>query len=184
MDVNSLRQELQELKEQAHQLALDELDDLGAALLRHKQAYELNSRLEGLQAAIESVPKSQRAGLADLYQAVERDMIFLISEAEAAQPGTGKAQTPNLPDRARQINAQAFELAQAVALHPEDAGKLEAQARLLDDQIKQLVGQPGYSEAEVQSLMSEAVQDLRFVRMGGRGPMSLRLHHFLQARHS
>ena len=184
MDVEALQRELKSLKEQSNRLAMDELDGLGEAPARYQQAFALNERLQSLQTIVEEAPPSHRPALQTLWRAVEHDLIFIIGEAEAAQAAASPINKPetngNLVNQARQINDQAFKLACSMAVSSENAEELASQARILDARIKGMVPLPGYQAPEVQKLMGEAVQDLRFVLAGGRGPMSLRLHHFLQ----
>ena len=184
MDVEALQRELKSLKEHSNRLAMDELDGLEEAPVRYQQAYALNDRLQSLQKAVEGAPPSHRPALEALWRAAEHDLIFLIGEAEAAQAAASQVNKPEmnggLVSLAREINNQAFNLACSMAVSRGNADELASQARALDGRIKGMVHLPDYQAPEVQKLMGEAVQDLRFVLAGGRGPMSLRLHHFLQ----
>ncbi len=180
MDEKSLQDELKSLNEQAHRLAVDELDGIGDPKERLQQARALNERLISLKVNVDAVAESRRVKLEGLYGSADRDLFFVISEGESRIKATPRPEQEELIDLARRINGQAFTIAKAMTGKSPDRASLTAVAGLLDDQIKGLVDKPGYSAPEVQRLMSEAVQDIRFVRMGGKGPMSLRLHHFLQ----
>lgn len=176
---HNLKAELANMLEESQRLTYEELDGTGDKVKRHERAHQMCRCLEALREEIDAVPEEDRDELESLWQAVERDLVFLIFAADEEQ-----AQEPepvqDIVLLARQINLEAFELAKQV-IHGQ-IGVAERQSKFyeLDQRIIDLVGLPGRDEPAVQRILNEAILELNFAYNGGNGASSLRVQQYIQ----
>lgn len=177
MNSQELEQELTQLENKAHRLAEEELDEIGDRTERYEAARSLNDRLMSLRGQVDSAPAAERAELDDIWRAAERDLIFLLFAAGQAETAAAPQDVSSL---ARQLSAEAFELARTMVSGQVDPSKLQEKVLELDKRLKELAHLPGHEAPDVQRALSEADLDLTFVYAGGKGAMSLRMHRFMQ----
>jgi hypothetical protein len=164
---------LERLQQETHRLAEEELDQAGDPTDRYRAARALNEQLTALQGQIEA---AGAAALTDLWRAAQRDLIFLLAMADAAAAPPAQ----DALSLARQLSAEAFELAKAMAAGQPNRTDLQQRAAVLDRQLKELAQTPGGRTLDVQQALGETGLDIRFVLAGGKGPTSLRLHGHLR----
>ena len=177
MNSKELERELTQLKSEADRLAGEELDGTGDRTERYKAARSLNDRLISLRAQVDSAPAADREELDDIWQAAERNLIFLLFSADQAEAATPK----DLPSLARQLSTEAFELGKTMLAGQVELSELQAKVLELDKRLKELAHRPGNEAPDVQKALSDADLDLTFVYEGGKAPMSLRMHRFIQS---
>jgi len=179
--MDDLKSKLSDLYAETQSLTQDALEESGDADARAARARELDEQLRALRAELDQV-ESDQAELERIWEAAERDVIFLLFEAGESQeePAQGEVTAEDVTARAMAISADAFDLAKAV-IHKQ-IGQEERQKRVqeLDQRLVDLAGLPGQDSPEVQEALSEADLDLNFAYEGGSGPMSLRVHHYLE----
>lgn len=178
MKTHDLSQALTQLATEAHRLAEDELDDRGDSTERYRQARSLNERLLALRSQVDSAPPDGRALLDDTWRAAERDLIFLLNAAESTSPPDMSQDVTAL---ARQISAEAFDLAVALATGKADKATLQPKVLALDERLKKLAHMPGHDAPAVQQALSDADLDMNYVFAGGKGSTSVRLAQYLQS---
>ena len=174
--MDDLKKLLTQLHEESQALMQAALAYAGDEAERAAQASELEKRYEALRTQYELVA-ADRPELTVLWQAIERDLIFVQFAAteEQAEPADQVA------SEAAAINQEAFALAKAVKRGEISQANCQAKVRELDQRIQDLVGQPGQESPDVQAALAEADLDLTYAYEGGQGAMSLRMAHFLQA---
>ena len=191
MNSKELERELTQLKSEADRLAGEELDGTGDRTERYKAARSLNDRLISLRAQVDSAPAADGEELDDIWQAAERNLIFLLFSADQAETSADQAETladqaeaatpKDLPSLARQLSTEAFELGKTMLAGQVELSELQAKVLELDKRLKELAHRPGNEAPDVQKALSDADLDLTFVYEGGKAPMSLRMHRFIQS---
>jgi len=73
------------------------------------------------------------------------------------------------------LRAEALALGKAAHEHAKDSAKLEADARKMIARLDEIIADGGREDAEVPSILGDAMLDLMFVLEGGEGPTSLQL---------
>lgn len=174
---------LSQLHEESQALMQAALAYAGDEVERAAQAGDLEERLEALREHYE-LAAADRPELTVLWQAIERDLIFVQFAATEEQPEPADEQPEpanQVASEATAINQAAFALAKAVVRGEISQEDCQASVRELDQRIQGLVGKPGQESPEVQAALAEADLDLTYAYEGGKGAMSLRMAQFLQA---
>lgn len=90
--------------------------------------------------------------------------------------GTGESkQSHALRAAAHALRDEALALGKAAHALRGDQASLENRARQLVETLDQIIAEGGREDAEVPSILGDAMLDLMFVLQGGEGPTSLQL---------
>ena len=76
---------------------------------------------------------------------------------------------------ATRLRAEALALGKVAHAHAKDQAKLDDQARAMIARLDAIIAEGGREDAEVPSILGDAMLDLMFVLEGGTGPASLQL---------
>jgi hypothetical protein len=179
--MNDLKETLSSLHDETQAMVNEALDNAGDPSHRGAHAQELEKKLQTLREELDKSDQAQDE-LEIIWQAVERDLIFLLFEAGEEQETTETKEitADDVRSRAIAINTEAFELVKAVIHNQIDQEERQKRVRELDQRLVDLVGMPGRDAPEVQHALSEADLDLTYAYNGGVGAMSLRVNRYLE----
>ena len=168
MTADELTHTLTQVRDEAHSLSKEKLALNEPKPARLKRAQELDARLASLQPEIDAAPAAERARQNDIVQVARRYLIFLLTEAESAQPAT-------LHEKAQGLHNDVVEAAKLVAGGKLDGAERDTRVSALKARFDVLLAGPGRGGAPEQRLLADISLDLEFIRQGGKAPASLRL---------
>lgn len=168
MTADELTHTLTKVRDEAHSLSKEKLAANEPKPARLKRAQELDAELLALQRDIDALPVTERAHQNGIVQVARRYLVFLLTEAAAAEPA-------GLEEKARALHNDVIAAAKLVA-----GGKLvdearESSAAALKARFDALLAEPGPRGASEQGILADVNLDLGFIQQGGKAPTSLRL---------